>query len=179
MKITKKQILGKMSFMICVVALLLACGKQLKPTAVEIIDPIRHYYPILQGEILSLDYEIYNIGTEPLVINDIQTSCGCIVTDKHRHIVAPGKKVSLTFKYNSAKNIGMVKNTIYLFGNFSTGSMLTLGFDIDVISPSDFIPDYEEIYFEQRSRSVSIGEEGNKSVFSFQYYVDEPDSNLK
>ena len=39
-----------------VVGCLTACEKELKPVSVILVDPIRHYYPVIQGEMMNLSY---------------------------------------------------------------------------------------------------------------------------
>lgn len=66
--------------------------------------PIRHYYPILEGEELWITYGIWNTDKNPMVINEIQTSCGCIVADEGKRIIPPGHDERLMFRYDSSKN---------------------------------------------------------------------------
>lgn len=62
------------------------------PTSVEVTDPVRHYFPILQGQTLELMFEVKNAGNNPLVITEIQTSCGCLVADRKSHIIVPPER---------------------------------------------------------------------------------------
>lgn len=98
-------------------------------------DPIRHYYPILEGDELQIVYDIWNTGRNPLVISEIQTSCGCIAYDDAKRIVPPGDKERLTFRYDSSKNRGLVSHQIRLYGNFDSQSMMLLEFDVYVVPP--------------------------------------------
>ena len=54
---------------------------RVKRTKMEVIDPERHYYPILRGSELTAAFQLYNRGNEPLIIYDVQASCGCIEID--------------------------------------------------------------------------------------------------
>lgn len=152
------------------------CKTEIRPTQVDIEDPIRHYYPIPQGEELTLDYEVRNVGKSPLVISDIQTSCGCITTSSTRHVVPPEQKMTLRFKYNSTKNVGLVENTICLYGNFQDSSLVKLQFDVHVVPPSDYTPDYEEIYFKHRKLPIHSNEANSHRPYPFLYYVGDRDS---
>lgn len=121
-----------------------SCSGRIEPTTVEIEDPIRHYYPILEGEELWIAYDIWNTGKNPLVISEIQTSCGCIVADEGKRIIPPGHDERLMFRYDSSKNRGFTRHQIRLYGNFDQENMLLLEFDVQVIPPSDNGSDYEE-----------------------------------
>ena len=85
------------------------CKKKVRPTPMVIKDSVRHYYPIKQGQQLDIMFTITNTGDAPLVISDIQPSCGCIILDKSSHIIIPEEGIR-QFKatYNSIKNIGEV-----------------------------------------------------------------------
>ena len=61
------------------VGTMVSCRKKVEPTEVIVEDRIRHYFPVLAGQELKLNYRIKNVGDEPLVISEIQPDCGCIV----------------------------------------------------------------------------------------------------
>ena len=64
-----------------------SCSKKLKPASVIVVDPVRHYYPVLQGEMMSISYEIENTSDNPLFIQEIQTTCGCLVPKNQLPVV--------------------------------------------------------------------------------------------
>lgn len=146
------------------------CSTELKPTTVSINDTIRHYYPIMTGEILTLSYEIENTGNEPLVISEIQSTCGCIATDDKRKVIPKGQKAILCFEYDSSKNIGHVEHEIMLYGNFENSSVRKLYFDVNVVPGADYTEDYEVLHKEREKRN-SIPKE-RKSTNRKNYYVD-------
>ncbi len=92
------------------------CKKKVRPTTMVIKDSVRHYYPIKQGQQLDIMFTITNTGDAPLVISDIQPSCGCIILDKSSHIIIPEEGIR-QFKatYNSIKNIGAVVHCVVRF----------------------------------------------------------------
>lgn len=119
----------------------------MEQTTILVEDSIRHYYPLVQGTDLTLIYRLVNTGSTPLVITDIQPSCGCIIeNDEQERVVAPGKETMLRFAFSSDKNNGYVHHTIRLFGNIYPQGTATLSFDLNVIQPTLGTPDYEEVY---------------------------------
>ena len=130
------------------VLLLAACKeKELEPTDVVINDPYRHYYPVIQGEVLPVIYELENPSKVPLVIQEVQTSCGCLIpSDELPIIILPGKKGRVRLAYNTIKNTGEVKHQVYLYGNFTDSIYRLMTFDTNVVPPSDYTRDYEELY---------------------------------
>lgn len=147
------------------------CSTELKPTSVRINDTIRHYYPIMTGEVLRLSYEIENTGKEPLVISEIQTTCGCITTENERKVIPDGQKAIINFEYDSSKNIGYVEHEIMLYGNFENSSVYKLYFDVNVVPGADYTEDYEVLY-KEREKHNSILKKNNSNSNKKNYYVD-------
>ena len=150
--------------------------KQLKPAEVFITDPDRHYYPVIQGEILKVEYEIENIGDETLVIKEIQTSCGCLVPyDDLPILVLPNRKNRVRLAFNTIKNMGYVEHQVYLYGNFTDSVYRQLNFDTNVVPASDYIRDYEELWQTQEDKyggtSIKDLVDGNSSDKG--YYTDQ------
>ncbi len=150
---------------------LVACSGKVDPTTVQIEDPIRHYYPILSGDELRVAYPITNTGKNPLVISEIQTSCGCIAYDDSKRIIPPGAQEVLTFRYDSFKNVGYVRHQIRLYGNFDTQNQMLLEFDVQVVPPSDHPRDYEEVFL-GRNHTKSNTSSKTDDLSRNSYYVD-------
>lgn len=164
-------------FLPILLLLLYSCKeKELEAVDVAIEDPHRHYYPVIQGETLPVIYEVENISDTPLVIQEIQTSCGCLVpADDLPIVVLPGKTGRIRLGYNSIKNTGYVQHQVYLYGNFVDSVYRMLTFDTHVVPPADYTRDYEELWHEQTEnggdRTIRDLVDGNSSNKG--YYTDE------
>ena len=122
-----------------------SCKKEVKMTSIIVQDSIRHYYPMVQGTDLELSYRIANTGKDPLVLTDIQPSCGCISHDLDKNnIVLPGEEALFKFTLHSDAYTGYVRHTIRLYGNIYPKGMACLIFDTNVVQPAQGSPDYEE-----------------------------------
>lgn len=151
-----------------------ACKKELKPASVEITDPKRHYYPVIQGELLGITYDIENTSDQPLFIQEIQTTCGCMVShDKLPIVILPNQKGKLHFTYNSTKNTGYVEHFAWLYGNFTDSLYRQLQFDTNVVPPVDFTPDYEELYRQVVTRSSDMKDLVDGKASEKGYYTDD------
>jgi len=136
-----------------------SCKKKVGPTVMLIKDSIRHYYSVLQGQELEMDFQIANIGETPLVITDIQPSCGCILTDKaEQNVILPGKEGRFRFLFRSEKYVGYVHHTIRLFGNMQPNGMGEIIFDTNIVPPYQASPDYEDVYRDYIERNARFDE---------------------
>ena len=132
-------------------ALLTACSEEVPFTEVEVTDPVRHYYPILQGSQLDISVQLINKGDSPLVIRDIQPSCGCIlskISEDGELVVPPGQPIIISLTYDSKKNVGRVEHTIRFWGNIKPDGVAQLRFDVNVVPDANYHHDYEELYSE-------------------------------
>ncbi len=153
---------------------LVGCSRKVQFTTVEIKDPVRHYYPILQGQELSVMVKIYNKGKVPLVVRDIQPSCGCIILESdHEMVVPPESSMMVTLRYDSRKNVGKVEHAIRFWGNISPSGMAEMRFDVNVVPDASYHHDYEEMYDKEKSdRLLKKFYEDSETDNALGYYVD-------
>ena len=144
--------------MICLVS----CDKHLKPASVIVVDPVRHYYPVVQGEMMDLFYELENISDNPLFIQEIQTTCGCVISrDDLPIVILPHKIGFIHLTFNTIKNTGYVDHFIYCYGNFQDSTCLELEFDTNIVPRADYVHDYEQLWREQnKGGSTRDGQKG-------------------
>lgn len=167
-----RKFLYTLIFAVVCCAVMSGCRKSIGTTTVAVKDSVRHYYPVIAGQVLNISYVLENTGDQPLIIRDIQPSCGCIVPELNTRMVLPGNKMSLLFKYESAKNIGFVQHVIRIHCNVKPRGMIKLVFDVNVVPHADYTRDYEELYKDAVEKSDIIrglvdGDESEKG-----YYVD-------
>lgn len=151
------------------------CTTRVQYTSVEIRDAIRHYYPILQGQELLVNIRVNNTGKVPLVVKDIQPSCGCILLDSdHEFVVPPDRSMTVTLRYDSRKNVGRVEHSIRFWGNILPDGMAEMRFDVNVVPDANYHHDYEEMYDKSESaRKLKEYMRKNGEVSTgFGYYVD-------
>lgn len=81
----------------------------LNPTAessvkVEWITPTTHDFGNLKkGEIAKTAFRFKNISQEPLAIDNIRTSCGCMAADWQDEIVPPGQAGQIQIEFDAKK----------------------------------------------------------------------------
>jgi len=124
-----------------------SCDFEEKLVDVKIVDPVRHYYPIVQGQELNIIIELANESDSPFKITDILTSCGCVMVKDGTFDIIPAQSTGyLELTYNSNKNIGLVNHFIYIYGNLNKADKLEANFDVHVVPDALYTPDYEELY---------------------------------
>ena len=75
---------------------------------------------IEQGKPVTHVFEFKNTGTDPIVINDAQASCGCTKPTFSREPVMPGKSGSVSATYNAAAG-GQFTKTVTITSNAESG----------------------------------------------------------
>src|SRR3954469_16623678 len=60
-------------------------------------------------------FEFTNTGDAPLIITNVQSTCGCTVPSKPTEAIMPGKKGEISVKYNM--NPGPIRKTITVESN--------------------------------------------------------------
>lgn len=151
-----------------------ACTTRVQYTTVEIRDPVRHYYPILQGQDLTINVRVINTGKVPLVVRDIQPSCGCILLESdHEMVVPPDRSMYVSLRYDSRKNVGKVEHSVRFWGNISPGGMAELRFDVHVVPDANYHHDYEEMYDKEESaKKLREYFKSSGETSGMGYYVD-------
>ena len=78
---------------------------------------------VTEGEKVEHTFKFENTGTEPLVITNVQVTCGC-TTPKGwpRDPIAPGKKAELVVQFNSTGKIGRQNKVVTVISNAAGGN---------------------------------------------------------
>jgi len=74
------------------------------------------YGKIMQNSDGTHEFEFKNTGTDPLIITNVKSSCGCTVPTYPKEPVKKGKKAIISVKYDT-KRIGTFHKTITVYSN--------------------------------------------------------------
>ncbi|ARS35108.1 DUF1573 domain-containing protein [Pontibacter actiniarum] len=77
---------------------------------------------ITQGDVVEHTFNFKNTGTQPLVIERVDVSCGCTTPAWSKEPVMPGKTGFVTAKFNSAGKLGKQKKAITVHSNAADGA---------------------------------------------------------
>ena len=75
-------------------------------------DKMEHDFgQIKQGVPVNFEFEFTNKSNQPIVISNVQASCGCTTTNYPKEPIAPNKVAKITATYNAA-NMGAFTKTL-------------------------------------------------------------------
>ncbi len=72
---------------------------------------------IYQGDKVEHIFKFENTGNEPLIITNVQTTCGCTAPNWPRDPIAPGQASEIKVAFNSAGKIGRQNKVITVVSN--------------------------------------------------------------
>lgn len=79
---------------------------------------------VIEGQIARYDFKFTNDGTEPLILQNVQASCGCTTPKWPREPIAPGESSVITAEYNSNGRPGTFNKQITVTSNSNTGDVV-------------------------------------------------------
>ena len=103
-------------------------------TSVSFKDSILHMGKLNEGEMLNVEYEFTNTGSEMLIIKSVTASCGCTIPEKPEEPIAPGNTGKIKATFDSRGRAGMNQKVITVIAN-TKETIHTLIFDVDVNNP--------------------------------------------
>lgn len=80
---------------------------------------------IYQGDVVEHTFKFTNTGNQPLLITNIQTSCGCTTPTWPRDPIMPGGKGELKVGFNSAGKMNKQTKTLPIISNSATDVSVT------------------------------------------------------
>lgn len=91
-------------------------AKNMAPTNLD-IDHHAHRFGVLQtGDDATAMFVITNTGDSPLLIQEVQATCGCTVPEWTRQPVPPGQTASIKLKYDTQIK-GIFSKKAFIFSN--------------------------------------------------------------
>lgn len=72
---------------------------------------------ITQGDQVEHTFVFENTGTEPLILTNVNTTCGCTVPKWPRQPIPPGQKAEIQVKFNSTGKMGKTTKVVKIISN--------------------------------------------------------------
>ena len=94
---------------------------------------VHDFGDIFQGDKVEETFRFTNTGNEPLIITNVQVTCGC-TTPKGwpRDPIAPGGKGELTVAFNSAGKMGRQNKVVTVVSNAANADGTQISFTTNV-----------------------------------------------
>lgn len=93
-------------------------GESVFGPAIEFKELVHDYGTIEQSGDGTYVFEFANTGTEPLILSNVRSSCGCTIPEWPREPINAGTSSSILVKYNTTR-IGPFSKSISVYSNAS------------------------------------------------------------
>ncbi len=103
-------------------------------TSISFKDSILHKGKIEEGQMLDVEFEFTNTGSEMLIIKNVSASCGCTIPEKPEAPIAPGQTGKIKATFDSRGRAGLNQKAITVVAN-TKETIHTLIFDVEVNNP--------------------------------------------
>lgn len=101
-------------------------------TTIQWVDTLQEMGQVTEGQVVDISYRFKNAGTKPLIIEQVNVSCGCTVAEKPEKPIAPGAEGIIKASFNSAGKPGPNSKSIYVVANTEGSKEHRLQFMVDV-----------------------------------------------
>ncbi len=105
--------------------------KKMAKTTMEVPETKFDFGKIKEGDKVRHTWIIKNTGSNPLLISNVQTSCGCTAPFFNKEPLMPGKQGEITLEFNSAGKAGAVQKNALIMAN-TDDSPFSIGFEAQV-----------------------------------------------
>jgi len=95
-------------------------------TAIRFDQEVYTFQPVLEGDSVEVTFAFRNMGSQPLVIHDVSTSCGCTTAEYPSGPLKPGERGAVRTTFRSRGYSGDVGLTLVVKSNDAKDPMRTL-----------------------------------------------------
>jgi hypothetical protein len=100
--------------------------KVVSPDVLQIKETLFDFGKIPQGKPVYHTFSVTNTGTEPLVLDNVQASCGCTTPEWNHQPIAPGATTDIKVGFNAAGEGPFDKSITITFGNHTQAKQLQI-----------------------------------------------------
>jgi hypothetical protein len=99
-------------------------GTDSSGAVLEVENDSYDFGEIKEGEKVEHEFKFTNTGTSPLIISNVQASCGCTTPEYSKNPIAPGKEGMVKVVFNSAGQAGKQHKVVTVSSNASSPNTL-------------------------------------------------------
>ena len=98
----------------------------------KVKEPKYNFGSVKQGTVVKIEYDFQNTGKSPLVISNIEVTCGCTVAEFPHYPVKPGESGTILVTFNTKEKFDHQNRTVSVISNASN-SPTKLRFKGDIL----------------------------------------------
>jgi hypothetical protein len=99
-----------------------------KPAEVlQLKETSYNFGKIQQGRPVTHNFEVVNTGKEPLMLDNVQASCGCTTPEWSRDAIQPGASTTIKVGYNAAAEGDFAKTITIHYNNLQVKTLTISG----------------------------------------------------
>lgn len=84
---------------------------------ISVAETIKDFGTVSKGDVLTHEFIIANIGTQPLIIKQVSPACGCTAAVVNNPIVKPGEETQLRVTFETESFEGVKNKPIRIYTN--------------------------------------------------------------
>lgn len=85
-------------------------------------EEVHDFGVVTEGDTVEHTFRFVNKGEYPLIINNVQTSCGCTAPEWPREPIAAGQESSILVRFDTHAKVGPQVKTIVVMANTKEGT---------------------------------------------------------
>ncbi|MCX7875509.1 MAG: DUF1573 domain-containing protein [Melioribacteraceae bacterium] len=109
---------------------------QFNQPKIEATKSTHDFGTIVEGQVVSTNFEIINNGSGELKIDRVNASCGCTAAAPTKNVLKPGEKTLIKVDFNSTGRLGPQEKYVYVMSNDPVNKELRLSFKCVVVDKS-------------------------------------------
>lgn len=92
---------------------------------------VHDFGKVKEAGVINYSFEVTNIGTAPVVITNVQASCGCTTPEWSKDPIMPGQTKAIKVGYDTKNRPGTINKTITVISNAENSQeVLTIKGDV-------------------------------------------------
>lgn len=91
--------------------------KPLSNANIQFAEKQHEFGDVVQGQSVTHKFAFTNTGTEPLILLNVQTTCGCTAPEWSKKPIPPGEGGEILITFNSTNKMGRQNKVITVYTN--------------------------------------------------------------
>ena len=158
-----------MKYVFLLLATALFGGAAIAQPTIKFLEETHDFGEVIEGKLASHEFVVSNMGNQPLILSNVQASCGCTSPVWSKEPIMPGKSGIVKAMYNSVGRPGQFNKSLTITSNAANGTK-TVFVKGNVIKKEDKVYTDEQkknsakLLIEKGSYKVGKLETGQKGI---------------